>query len=174
LDRTYQYEAWSLLESGNKINNRLTGTRVGNGVNSSGNYTYSDAQGNDVHGCMTGINAMGLDWDFQDQLQTLHLGGGGTAYYVYDSAGQRVRKVIHRHNGTKHKERLYLGGFEMYREYDGADTSPKLKRETLHIMDDKGLSLYNSINLNHLWRDRVVPLAVEDISLEVKGSHYII
>jgi hypothetical protein len=38
----------------------------------------------------------------------------------------------------------------------------------------KGMSLYNSINLNHLWRDSVVPLAVEDISLEVKGSHYII
>ena len=39
---------------------------------------------------------MQMDWDFEDQLQQVDLGGGGTAYYVYDAGGQRVRKVIER------------------------------------------------------------------------------
>ena len=62
-------------------------------------------------------------WDFKDQLQQADLGGGGTAYYVYDAAGQRVRKVIESQNGTRSKERIYLGGFEIYREYAGDGTT---------------------------------------------------
>jgi RHS repeat-associated protein len=135
--RVYTYNEGSLLETG-KQNNRLTHTQVGNGSKISETYSYSDAQGNDIHGCMTAINSMMMIWDFEDQLQQVDLGGGGTAYYVYDAAGQRVRKVIHRQNGTKQKERLYLGGFEIYREYNGSGaTTPVLERETLHLMDDQ-------------------------------------
>jgi RHS repeat-associated protein len=35
------------------------------------------------------------------------------------------------------KERIYLGGFELYREYAGDGQTVTLERETLHIMDDK-------------------------------------
>ncbi len=35
------------------------------------------------------------------------------------------------------KERVYLGGFEIYREYGGDGLEVTLERETLHIMDDK-------------------------------------
>ena len=66
---------------------------MGNGGNHIESYTYSDAQGNDVHGCMTAINSMAMIWNFADQLRQAELGGGGTAYYVYDAGGQRVRKV---------------------------------------------------------------------------------
>ena len=38
--------------------------------------------------------------------------------------------------GIKIKERLYVGAFEVYREYD-ANGNVKLARETLHVMDDK-------------------------------------
>ena len=62
---------------------------------------------------------MQMVWDFKDQLQKVDLGGGGTAYYVYDAGGQRVRKVIEPQNGTLREERIYLGGFEIYREYNG-------------------------------------------------------
>ena len=135
--RAYNHHESSLLEPGKK-NNRLTSTQVGNGLNFIESYGYTDAQGKDVHGCMTSINLMQMTWDFKDQLQTVNLGGGGKAYYVYDASGQRVRKVINRQNGTKQKERIYLDGFEIYREYNGAGgTTPKLERETLHIMDDK-------------------------------------
>ena len=100
-----------------KQSNRLTRTTVGNGLNFIETYTYTDAQGNDVHGCMTAINSMKMEWDFKDQLQKVDLGGGGTAYYVYDAGGQRVRKVIETQNGTLSEERLYLGGFEIYRKF---------------------------------------------------------
>ena len=53
-----------------------------------------------------------------------------TTYYVYDAAGQRVRKVTERQNGTRKNERIYLGGFEMYREYDGDGMSVSLERES--------------------------------------------
>jgi RHS repeat-associated protein len=132
--REYTYSEPSLLETG-KNNNRLTRTEVSSVPET---YSYKDALGQDVHGCMTSINSMLMTWDFKDQLQHVNLGGGGIAYYVYDTSGRRVRKVIHRQNGTKQKERIYLGGFEIYREYNGAGgTTPKLERETLHIMDDK-------------------------------------
>lgn len=133
--RAYEYDQKSLLEpDSGKNNNRLTRTTIGNFVET---YTYKDEEGNDVHGCMTSINAMKITWDFEDQLQQVNLGGGGAAYCVYDAAGQRVRKVIHSQNGTRVKERIYLGGYEIYREYNGNDTEqPKMERESLHVMDD--------------------------------------
>lgn len=91
----------------------------------------------DEHGSMTKMPHLAqMDWDFKDQLQRVDLGGGGVAYYVYDAAGQRVRKVIERQNGTRQEERIYLGGFEVYREYDGSGNTVMLERETLHVMDD--------------------------------------
>ena len=77
-----------------------------------------------------------LSWDFADRLQAVGL-VGGTASYVYDAAGQRVRKVIASANGTRRSERIYLGGFEIYREFAPTAPASTLKRETLHVMDDK-------------------------------------
>ena len=134
--RVYEYNGASLIEPA-KQSNRLTKTTIGNGTTFPETYTYTDAMGNDVHGCMTAINSMKMVWDFKDQLQYVDLCGGGTAYYVYDAAGQRVRKVIERQNGTRKNERTYLGGFEVFRKYDGNGTSTILERETLHVMDDK-------------------------------------
>jgi RHS repeat-associated protein len=65
-------------------------------------------------------------------MRTTDLGGGGTAYYVNDAAGQRVRKVIER-IGTLVEERIYLGGYEVYRKRD--HTGVLLERETLHVLD---------------------------------------
>lgn len=127
--RRYEYQENSLLEAGKK-NNRLTKTTGGNGLNQVEPYTH------DAHGNMTSMpHLAAMVWDFKDQFQQADLGGGGTAYYVYDGAGQRVRKVIESQNGTRQKERLYLGGFEIYREYNAAGIS--LERESLHVLDDK-------------------------------------
>lgn len=92
----------------------------------------------DEHGSMTKMPHLAqMDWDFKDQLQRVDLGGGGVAYYVYDASGQRVRKAIERQNGSRQEERIYLGGFEIYRKYNGNDNTITLERETLHIMDDQ-------------------------------------
>jgi RHS repeat-associated protein len=132
--RRYDYEEASLIETA-KMSNRLTRTTVGNGVNFVETYTYTDDQANDVHGCMTAINNMKMAWNFEDQLQQVNLGGGGAAYYVYDAGGQRVRKVVETHTGMRHSERIYLGGFEVYREFNGNGVPVMLERESLHVMD---------------------------------------
>ncbi|HJW31513.1 MAG TPA: RHS repeat-associated core domain-containing protein, partial [Saprospiraceae bacterium] len=67
-------------------------------------------------------------------LQNVNLGGGGIAYYVYDSSGQRNRKVIERLDGSK-EERIYLGGFELFRKKDNSSNITE-ETETFHVMDD--------------------------------------
>ena len=102
---------------------------------------YSARYEYDAHGNMTSMPHLSLlEWDFKDQLhlarqQVVADGEGETAYYVYDSAGRRARKVIERSGGSIREERFYLGGFEVYRERSNGRVS--LERETLHIMDDQ-------------------------------------
>jgi RHS repeat-associated protein len=93
------------------------------------NYSY------DAHGNMLNLQngSYILTWNYADQLQKVDLGGGGTAYYVYDITGQRVRKIIE--NGGLVKERIYLPGYEVYSETQGS--AVQLRRETLHVMDSK-------------------------------------
>jgi hypothetical protein len=68
--------------------------------------------------------------------QAVNSGTPETTYYVYDASGQRVRKVTERQNGSRKEERIYVGGFEIYREYD-TTSNATLERQTLHVMDDK-------------------------------------
>ncbi len=89
-----------------------------------------------------------MRWDFRDQLQAtarqaVNVGDPPEAtYYVYDGAGQRVRKVTARISAdgvtrSIKSERIYLGGFEGYREYETNGVDIALERETLHVMDDR-------------------------------------
>ncbi len=95
---------------------------------------YSALYSYDAHGNMTQMPQLSqIQWDYKDQLQQANLGGGGTAYYTYDAGGQRVHKVVV--SGSLIKERIYLGGYEIYRQRNGSGLT--LERQTLHIMDDK-------------------------------------
>ena len=124
--RSYTYNEVSLTEK-SKHSNRLSSTVVGSGTPEM--YPY-DAHGN----MMAMAHLPGMKWDFRDQLRQMDLAGGGDAYYVYDGGGQRVRKVVERNGGALIEERLYLGGFEIFRRRDAAGTVT-LERETLHIID---------------------------------------
>lgn len=138
--RVYAYAEPSLIEPA-ETNNRLSGTTVG----SSAAESYS----HDAHGNMTTMPHLPLmQWDFHDQLRATArqvVGNGGTpetTCYVYDGSGQRVRKVTERQAAagqipTRKTERIYLGGFEIYREYASDGSTIDLERETLHVMDDK-------------------------------------
>jgi RHS repeat-associated protein len=136
--RSYAYAEPSLIEPG-KTSNRLSSTTVGG---------TTEAYGHDAHGNTSAMPHLPLmQWDFRDQLQAtartaVSTGTPETTWYVYDSAGQRVRKVTDRQAATgqtptRMKERVYLGGFETYREYASDGSTVGLERETLHIMDDR-------------------------------------
>jgi RHS repeat-associated protein len=80
-------------------------------------------------------------YDHHDQMRTSTRQVGGikpeTTYYVYDAAGQRVRKVTEDQTGTRKEERRYVGGFEVYRRYENDGVTIELERTTAHLMDDK-------------------------------------
>ena len=77
----------------------------------------------DAHGNMLNLaeTAPGLDvrWDWRDMIRALDLGGGGDAFYHYGIDKQRTRKRIER-NGGGSEDRIYLGGYELYRRRNAA------------------------------------------------------
>lgn len=139
--RHYDYDEASLIET-SKMSNRLSHAQLSSDPPSPNKQFAYDAHGNMLQ--MSHLSLMA--WDYHDQLQATAqqvVNNGGTpetTYYVYDAAGQRVRKVTEGYAATgqpkRKSERFYLGGFEIYREYGGND-GVALERETLHIMDDK-------------------------------------
>ncbi len=73
-----------------------------------------------------------IDYTPFDQVMHADLGGGGDSYYVYDSGGTRIRKVIDTGINLI-KERIYLGSFEIYREIVSGTVDKE--RQTLHVLD---------------------------------------
>jgi RHS repeat-associated protein len=139
--RSYTYNETSLLEL-DKASNRLTLSTVSGDQPLNENYTH------DAHGNMTAMPQLQMmQWDFADQLSMTQRQAvnatdadgathqGERTYYVYDGAGQRARKITESSAGIKRKERFYLGGFEVYREYE-ASGAISLEREALYLMDD--------------------------------------
>jgi RHS repeat-associated protein len=116
--RAYTYAAQS---------NRLLSTTVPLLPGGVGTYSY------DAHGNMTQMPHLPvMAWTFKNELQQVTLPGtGGSATYVYDAAGQRVRKVW-AHGVIE--ERIYLGGYERYRRWSGSGAL-QTQRYSLHIMD---------------------------------------
>ncbi len=139
--KTYTYDEDSRLEAG-KHGNRLTTVTYGGTTES-----YSTAgDGYDAHGSMRRMPQLRvLERDFKDQLRMTQrqavnaddaaglASEGERTWYVYDSTGQRVRKVTELPNGNVKDERVYLAGFEIYRRHG----SQPLVRQTLHVTDDK-------------------------------------
>jgi RHS repeat-associated protein len=139
--RDYAYDEASLIEP-TKPSNRLSRTTIGATTE-----TYStNGAGYDAHGNMLRMPHLHvMRWDFRDQLQMTQRQAistdddedaqrhGERTWYVYGAGGQRVRKVTELATGRIKDERIYLGGFEVYRKH-GANP---LVRETLHIMDDQ-------------------------------------
>jgi RHS repeat-associated protein len=124
--RTYEYDEPSLIDA-NDRNNRLSRTIVG---------SFVEPYVHDAHGNMTGMpHVAGLLWDFANRLWSADLGGGGRAYYVYDAAGQRARKVWEKSPGLI-EDRVYDGACEVFRRLDGTGAIV-LERHTLHVNDDK-------------------------------------
>ncbi|TVL99779.1 MAG: hypothetical protein CV087_16715 [Candidatus Brocadia sp. WS118] len=92
----------------------------------------------------------GLGWNYRDNItsatiiESTDTRPSDSEYYVYDSSGQRVRKVSERlvngdSGGIEIIEKIYLGNYEIKRiKIQGQQgTTATLERETLHVMDDQ-------------------------------------
>ncbi|MGE5830767.1 MAG: SpvB/TcaC N-terminal domain-containing protein, partial [Micromonosporaceae bacterium] len=137
--REYRYAEPSQLEP-DRVSNRLTAAPIGS-ERPAVTFHY------DAHGNIAAMPDLAeLRWNHEDQLvatarQAVRDGVPETTYYQYDTSGQRVRKVT---DGSatagstpaRRHERVYIGGFEVYREF-GVDGAVTLERTSLHILDDQ-------------------------------------
>jgi RHS repeat-associated protein len=95
---------------------------------------YSCRYDHDAHGNMTRMPHLAeMRWDHADRLVAVDLGGGGDAFYGYDTAGSRVRQVIEKSGIVE--ERRYFGGYEIFRKYVGAGLH--FERATLAVSDEQ-------------------------------------
>lgn len=135
--RRYSYTESSSIEPA-KAGNRLSSTSVG---------TIAGAYPHDANGNMRAMPHLPeLRWNYRDQLSMslarLQTPGTGAVfveatYYSYDSEGQRARKVTVRQDGTRKSERIYLGSYEVHRNYDASGQYIVVERRTLHVSDDR-------------------------------------
>jgi RHS repeat-associated protein len=152
--RSYTYNETSLLNPG-EVSNRLSNTAA------SGSQPLIEPYSYDPHGNMTAMPQLQrMQWDFKDRLYmtsrqpvnasdgegTLHQ--GERTYYVYNAAGERVRKTtVSASDGPLH-ECFYVGNYEVYRRY-AAPGNVTLERHTLHAMDDKQrVALVETVTVN--------------------------
>ncbi len=101
--------------------------------------TNKTAYSADAHGNMLNLASvapdMFLHWDHRDMIDRLDLEGGGWAYYQYDATKQRTRKRLERLGGTV-EERIYLGGYELYRRFRASDPTQVVEEiESFHLFD---------------------------------------
>ncbi len=133
--RRYQY-----ADDGNRL---LATSLPGDGDGElSAQYSY------DIHGNITSMPHLPfIARDFDDRLQAtsrqvVNAGTPETTYHVYGADGQRVRKVTERQAGegetpTRRSERIYLDGFDVFREYAADGTTVSLERESLHVLQEQ-------------------------------------
>lgn len=93
-----------------------------------------------------------VTWNYLDQQKQVDLGGGGTAYYLYDASGQRVRKIIGRGPNLT-QEHIYLGAtLEIFHRHQSGRVT--LERETFHAGDVDRVVLIETRTLNTNGTDR--------------------
>ncbi|QNB00106.1 RHS repeat-associated core domain-containing protein [Massilia sp. Se16.2.3] len=140
--RHYHYEEPGTFDD--SAGSRITGNRLSRTWNGDGGDTDAARYRYDAHGNAIDLPQLGgahagtnLDWDYRDRMTRAGLGGGGEAWYVYDAAGERVRKVWEKAPGCT-EERIYLDGFELLRRHAGpvAPDGAVFERATLHLLDD--------------------------------------
>ncbi len=96
----------------------------------------------DTNGNMTQENGeRHFEWDHANRMKVFRIQNGSGkpsvyALYLYDAAGQRVKKLVV--TGTGYRTTTYLGvTFEHHADYDKLDGSGKKENCSLHVMDDK-------------------------------------
>jgi RHS repeat-associated protein len=135
--------AYAFDDPDQEASNRLWQTWTGGERMQATTFGY-DAHGNMLNLANT-LSRFDLRWDCRDMIHEMDLGGGGMAYYQYDTGRQRTRKRIERQDGSGYRERIYLGGLEIYREYLGGMLVKRV--ESIHLVDgDQRLMLVEDVD----------------------------
>jgi RHS repeat-associated protein len=162
--RTYEYLQPGAIPGGPATEPPATSNRLTRTVlNASGAAPQPEPYLHDAHGNMLRMPHLGrspaepnLHWDYRDHLHRIDRTADSSAFHVYDASGQRVRKVWEKAPGLV-EERIYLGGFEIFRKHGGTigpDTAT-LERETLHVMDgERRVALVETRTLDADGQDR--------------------
>lgn len=144
---TYEYDSAGNLEAIRHIAAGGNWTRKQSYESRSNRLLTSDAgcsgedlvMPHDANGNITKLPHLdSLGWDYLDRLVTVVLnstnsGEKDKAHYAYDASGLRIRKVLSQ--GVRTYERIYFGGFELYRERNNGALS--VERRTINVVDDQ-------------------------------------
>ncbi len=127
--RRYQYAS---------DNNRLRATSAPGDPDG----VFAEAYDHDAAGNLTRMPHLpALDWDRANRLRRAKKqvqngeGPANDVHFTYDASGRRVRKV-YEHGGLV-EERVYLGGYEVYRRRAVGAAEPEFERQTLHVIDGR-------------------------------------
>ena len=139
-------ESWTRNYKYDTESNRLLKTFNGDQEANAIHYQY------DTHGSILNLgnnpDEYFLQWDYRDMLHTVNLGGGGTAHYQYDVQKERSRKYLVR-NGSQREERIYLGGFERYRRWDGDTLVEEIETHHLFAEEERVLITEHVLETNN-------------------------
>ncbi|XLS30595.1 SpvB/TcaC N-terminal domain-containing protein [Flavobacteriaceae bacterium M23B6Z8] len=139
-------QRWTRVNTYATNSNRLLTTQTGSSPSQQINFAY------DTHGSIRNLgnapDAYTMQWDHRDMVHTADLGGGGRVWYQYDSKKQRHRKRIQRLDGTV-EERIYLGGMERYRRWNGANLQEEIETHHLFVGEQRVLIVENVIITNN-------------------------
>jgi RHS repeat-associated protein len=157
-NRFYQYA--------NNSNRLLATSKAGDVVTGIAHYANSASTNlsipyrNDTHGSMLNLERTSeefdLHWDYRDMIHYVNLGGGGDAFYNYDSQKQRTRKRIEKNNGNIIEERFYLGGMELYRRTENNTLVEEIETYHLFATDDRVLMVENVLETDNVDLDKGV------------------
>lgn len=117
-----------------------------------------------------------ISWNYRNNIASAtiveHNSKNDAEYYIYDASGQRTRKVKETYNSSGDlvwtEEKIYLGGVEIKRKFQGNSKTLKENRSSAHIMDDT-----RRIALAHYWEvsnDTSVTTATNKIHYQM-GNH---
>ncbi len=137
--------AYAFEDSGQPASNRLWRTWT-NGSAWDGMGASSVTYRYDNHGSMLNLNRVEVPppqaenwghqivWDWRDMIRSFDAIGGGIARYHYGIDKQRTRKHITRVGGVV-EDRIYLGGYELYRQRNAATGAVVEEIESLHLFE---------------------------------------
>lgn len=136
-------ERWTRRYEYATNSNQLLQTQTGAGTV---NYAYNE------HGSISNYNntpeEYQVQWDYKERVHNLNLGGGGAAFYQYATNLERSRKRIEHLDGSV-EERIYLGGMELYRRWNGTTLQEEIETHHLFVDDRRVLIVEDVIQSDH-------------------------